>query len=464
MSSLSLDYTNCLASAIGATHGLTNSELETLVAKIPKHHENVAGLRTSGESAWFDLPGQDTTTVRQLIDQHQGHWQDVVLVGIGGATIAPNAILRTLVPLEANLLPTSKRSGPRVLTIHNLDPQEINETLAVVEPKKTLFYVISRSGSSAELTAVLLWLAAWLKKKAGKTAVSKQIVVATDIEHSPLATWAHKEKVATLHLPEKLGDRFGAFGNATLFPLGLSGIAIDKLLAGAQSMEKRCWQGDAWTNPAYMHALIHYLLTRKRRKTIHAMVGFSRRLHGALDWCDHLIAVSLGKMLNRKGKAVHVGPTPSSCLGPSGLHGEMQLYAEGPFDKVTTFVRVRDHGPEICVPAVHGLDEAVDFCGGHPLASLIEHSYDTAAQDITASGRPNMTVILDDISPESIGCFCYMMQLSTVMSAELYGIDPFNQPGIDQGKQVLYGLMGRSGFEDKVTLIQQYRDAPTKTC
>jgi glucose-6-phosphate isomerase len=465
MTCLTLDFTNCLASSIGATHGLTNAEMDTLIAKIPKHHENVAELRSTGESSWFDLPNQDTTALKKQIKEHLGKWENLVIVGIGGACISARSLLDTLAPLHLNLLPPAQRKkAPRIFYIDNADPATVNQTLAVIDPKKTLFQFISRSGTTAETNALLLWLLPWLRKKAGKNAPDKQVVILTDPDRSPAAEVAAKEGVTVLPIAENIGTRFGVFSNSALFPAALCGLDIDALLAGAQEMERRCWHGDAWANPAYMHSLIHYLLTRKRRKTIHATVAFDGRMKGIIEWYDHLLAVSLGKMLNRKGKAVHVGPTPSSCIGPNGLHGFMQLYAEGPFDKVTTFITVKDHGSDLAIPKAHPKVEPFAYLGGHSLSEMVEASYLTAAQDITSSGRPNMTIILDSISPQAIGCLFYMLQLSTVMSAELYGIDPFNQPGIDLGKQGIYATLGRSGFEDKAKVLSEYKARPVKTC
>ncbi|MFW5829023.1 MAG: hypothetical protein ACOCXA_02070 [Planctomycetota bacterium] len=464
MSSLTLDYTNCLASSIGATHGLTDPELDTLVAKIPKHHDNIVQWRDAKECAWFDLPGQDLGAIKQIIDQHDhGRWQDVVLVGIGGAVSTPRCILETLSPVHgATTVGTHAR--PRIVSIENIDPLEVSETLAAIDAKKTLFVIVSRNGHSAEVNALLLYLSAWLKRKSGRHAIAEQMLVCTNPDGSPLGHWAAREKATVVPVQDNLCDSYSVYGNPTLLTLALGGIAIDKFLAGAQAMQERCWQGDARTNPAYMHAAIHYLLTRKRRKTIHATVGFSRRLQGVIAWYDHLLAVSLGKMLNRKGKAVHVGPAPASCIGPGSLHGHLQLYAEGPFDKVTTFLTVQHHGERISIPKSSSKDDAIAFCGGHDLADLVHHCYLCAAGDITGSGRPNMTIQLADVSPESIGGLCYILQLSTVMSAELYGIDPFNQPGIELNQQALYGLMGRKGFEDKAAALHRFSAGDKKTC
>lgn len=465
MSSLKLDYTNCLASSIGATHGLTDQEIDTLVAKFPKHHENIEELRASGESAFFDLPYQDLGQLDGLVKQHKGKWENLVVIGTAGATIGVSCISSALCPEHWNLLTaTARKKGPRLFVLDNADPQSAADLFTVIDPKKTLFYVVSRSGNTAETNGVFMWLAELLKKKCGKTSLPKQVVIAGDPERPGLLDIAKQEKIPTLDLPPNLSGRFSILHACTLFPAALMGIDHKGLLAGAADMDKRCRHDQAMENPAYMHSLIHYLLTRKRRKTLHATMAFSNRLNGFVDWYSHLLAVSLGKMLNKKGKAVHVGPSPAQACGPAGCYGQMQLYQEGPFDKVTTFITVRDHKAEIEIPDSYGDQEAMAYLGGKNASTIIDQAYIGAAHVITAAGRPNMTIDMDDVSPESLGGLCYMMQLSTVMSAELYGIDAFDQPGVDLNKQSIFAQLGRAGFEDKASLLADYRQREKKTC
>ncbi len=465
MSSLTLDYTNCLSEAIGATHGLTKPEVDTLVAKFPKHHENIEELRSTGESSFFDLPYQDISELKALLKKHQGKWDDLVVVAIGGSAYGAKALLTALGHTSFNLLEGKARKGaPRVHFAANPDPLALTELVEVLDLKKTLFQVISKTGTTVETNAMFLWLQELLKKKVGKTALSGQVVITTDREKSPLIEIARQEKIDTLNVPSNLTGRFGVLGNSGLFTAGMVGIDIAALLAGAGDMDKRCRHGEAFRNPAYMHSLVHYLLTRKRRKTIHVTFSFSNRVHGVGEWYSHLCAVSLGKMLNRKGKAVHVGPSPVSALGTFDQHGQMQLFAEGPFDKVVTFITVKDHGAHLVAPAAYPKVETVGYLGNADFAAILDNGYLGAEQHITASGRPNMTIMLDKVDAGSIGGLIYLLQLSTVMSAELYGIDPFDQPGVEYGKHASFAQFGRAGFEDHAKRIKDYRGKPRKTC
>lgn len=465
MSSLSLDYTNCLAEAIGATHGLTKSEVDTLVAKFPKHHENVDELRKNGESSFFDLPYQDTGELKALIKKHHGRWQNLVVIAIGGSCLSPQSLLGALGHSAFNQLEGKARQGaPRVFFAANPDPRHLTELFEVLDLRKTLFQVTSKTGATTETMAMYLWLQDLLKKKLGKSALARQVVIITDRDKSPFAEIAKHEKIATLHVPTNLAGRFGVLGNTGLFVAGLCGIGIDALLAGAAEMDKRCRHGDAFKNPAYMHSLVHYLLTRKRRKTIHVMFSFSNRLHAVGEWYSHLCAVSLGKMLNRRGKAVHVGPTPIAALGSFDQHGQMQLFAEGPFDKVVTFVTVKDHGAKLVAPTAYPKLEGAAFLGGADFATILEHGHIGAEQHITASGRPNMTIQLERVDEGSVGGLYYLLQLSTAMSAELYGIDPFDQPGVEHGKHAAFAQFNRAGFEDLAKRLKEYRTRPRRTC
>jgi glucose-6-phosphate isomerase len=465
MSSLSLDFTNCLSEAIGATHGLIKSEMDTLVAKFPYHHANVDELRANGECAFFDLPYQDQSELKAAIKKHSGQWDNLVIVGVGGSSLAARCLLGALAHGSYNdQEPKARKNAPRVFFADNPDAQYLSDLIEVLDLKRTLFQVVSKNGTSAETVCIWLWLSELIKKKAGKGALSNQVIFTTDREKSPLMEIAKQEKIETLAIPSNLPSRYGVLGNAGLFAAGLCGIDIDALLRGAGDMDKRCRHGDAMNNPAYMHALIHYLLTRKRRKTMHTTFSFSNRLHAVGEWYTHLSSVSLGKMLNRKGKAVHVGPSPVAARGNFDLHGQMQLFCEGPFDKVVTFIMAKQHGPTLVAPASYPKLEALSHLQNADFTTLMEYGYFGAEQHITAAGRPNMAIQLDEIDPANIGRLIFMLQLSSVMSAELYGIDPFDQPGVEHSKHATFAQFGRAGFEDLAKRIKEYRAKPRKTC
>jgi glucose-6-phosphate isomerase len=465
MSRIMLDFTNCLAEAIGATHGLTKAEMDTLVTKIPEHHKNIDELRTTGACAFFDLPYENQQPLKELLKKHHGKWDNVVIIAVGGSSLAARCLIDSLAHSQHNSLDAKvRKNAPRVFYANSPDPTYLQQLLDVLDIKKSLFVLVSKSGATSETLAVWLWLVELIKKKSGKSALSQHAVIISEHDKSPLHDFAKQEKIDTLPIQHNLPGRYGVLGNAGLFAAGLCGIDYELVLAGAADMDKRCRQGDAYSNPAYMHALIHYLLTRKRRKTMHATYAFSHGLYAVSLWYAHLNAVSLGKMLNRKGKAVHVGPSPVTALGPNDQHGHMQLFSEGPYDKVLTYITAENYGPTLAIPAHYPKWEAAQHLAHSDGNSLMHHAYRSSEYHITQTGRPNMTIRLDDITPHSVGGLIYLLQLSTVMSAELYGIDPFDQPGVELGKQAIFAQNGRPGFEDLANRIATYRAKPRRTC
>ncbi|GDY13869.1 glucose-6-phosphate isomerase [Planctomycetota bacterium] len=461
--SITLDYTNCLAEAISPTHGLIQSEVKTLIDKIPAHHANLEEQRSNGESGFWELPYQDTSELTALLKKHQGRWDHLVVCGTGGSVLTPRSLFGALAHRHHNELdPKARKGAPKVHFLSSADPLAVSQLLGGLDLKKTLFQVNSRSGSTAEAVAQTLLILEVLKKKAGKTSPSNQLVIVTELEKSPLFELARLEKCDTLHFPANVSGRFSVLGNNTLFMAGLSGISVPALLKGGAAADQQFRHGEANANPGYMHALLHYLLTRKRRKTIHATFPFSERLGHVATWYNHLVAVSLGKMNNRQGKAVHVGPSPESAVGTFDLHGQQQLHSEGPFDKVVTFITVRDHGSTQAVPASPIRSDGLSYVGGADLATLVEQGHLAAEEHLTSSGRPSMNLILDTVDEAHVIGLYHLLMLSAVMSAELYGIDPFDQPSIEHAKAGIFAQTGRSGFEDRAKKLRDYRARPRR--
>ncbi len=462
--SLTLDYTNCLSEAISPTHGLTKPEVDTLIAKFPKHHENIEEIRRAGESAFFDLPYADIAEVKALIKKHQGRWDNLLIVGIGGSVLTPRSVFTSLCHAQHNLLDAKQRKGPRVVFLANPDPVVVAQQLDPLDAKKTLVQVVSRSGLTVETQYMTSVVIDWLRRKSGKTAPTAQLIITTEREKSPLLEVAKAEKCDVLPIPANLAGRFSVWGNGTLLMAGLCGLDIEALRAGGAEMDQRCRHGDPLRNPAYMHSLLHYLLTRKRRKTMHATFAFSERLRAPAEWYAHLCSVSLGKMLNRKGKAVHVGPSPVTAVGAFDAHGQHQLFAEGPYDKVVTFITVKDHGPRLAAGALSPKHEAMAFLKDVDGAGILDRAFVCAENHVIAPGRPAMTVTLDRIDERSLAGLYYMLMLSTAMSAELYGIDPFDQPSVEHGKHGLFAQFGRTGFQDLARKLADHRAKPRRTC
>ncbi|HRZ10769.1 MAG TPA: hypothetical protein P5319_12870, partial [Gemmatimonadales bacterium] len=177
------------------------------------------------------------------------------------------------------------------------------------------------------------------------------------------------------------------------------------------------------------------------------LMPYSDRLRDLAEWFRQLWAESLGKRVDREGKVVHSGPTPVASVGATDQHSQVQLFMEGPFDKLITFVTVGDAGEDVQIPALEGMPEEVACLGGRTLGGLLNAEYEATAAALARMGRMNCTLALPDLSPEAVGELLMFFQLATGYAGCWYGVNPFDQPGVELGKRLTFGALGRVGYE-----------------
>src|SRR5437667_446416 len=171
------------------------------------------------------------------------------------------------------------------------------------------------------------------------------------------------------------------------------------------------------------------------------------RLAATADWFCQLWAESLGKARDLAGRTVEWGQTPVRALGAADQHSQLQLYVEGPPDKVVLFARVEDHGAAVDLPTTYQDLEGVGYLGGHSLGELLNAEQRATELALAKRGRPSATLVLPAVNAFTLGQLLYLLETATVAVGALAGIDPFGQPGVEEGKRLAYGLMGRPGFE-----------------
>ena len=255
------------------------------------------------------------------------------------------------------------------------------------------------------------------------------------------------EGYSVFGIPENVGGRFSVLSPAGLLPAALIGIDIRKLTRGARSMTHLCWQPDPGANIALRAALCHWLIWTRKAKPIQVAFPYSNHLWGTAFWFRQLWAESLGKARTRAGEELHTGQTPVAALGTTDQHSQVQLYIEGPNDKVFTFWAVKKFSSTGRIPKRRFNLPAFDALAGRTLAELIDAERRSTAAALVENGRPNCTVTLDRVDEEHLGAFLQMMEFQTAFMGELLDINAFDQEGVELGKRFTYGLMGRRGFE-----------------
>jgi glucose-6-phosphate isomerase len=251
--------------------------------------------------------------------------------------------------------------------------------------------------------------------------------------------------VPALDIPANIGGRFSVLTAVGTLPAALIGIDIKSLLSGAGEMAQRCESADLAQNPAGVYALLQWLADTQLKKSIAVFMPYSDPLRDFADWFVQLWAESLGK---KRKDGTSVGSTPLAALGATDQHAQVQLFMEGPADKTVTFVAVRERGTDVTIPAAFGDVKELGYLAGHSLAELIDIEQRATAGALARRGRPNMTIHIDRVDASHVGQMMMLLEIATAYAGQLYGIDAFNQPGVELGKQFAYALLGRPGADD----------------
>jgi glucose-6-phosphate isomerase len=317
-----------------------------------------------------------------------------------------------------------------------------------------LVNVISKSGATAETSAQFLWLRAWLFKSLGPK-WKNNLVITTDPEDGILRQIVREEGLLSLEVPSGVGGRFSVLTPVGLFPLAMTGVDVRGLLAGAAAMRKLTLEENPWRNPARLYALTQYLLYQKGCR-ISVMMPYSDSLYLLADWFRQLWAESLGKRLNSRNEVVETGPTPVKALGATDQHSQIQLYAEGPRDKAVTFVRVEKFRSALAIPKGYPKIKDLAYLSGHDFGDLLNAEQRATAMALAKNGRPNCSFILPRIDPQIIGQMIFLLETATAYAGGLFGVNPMDQPGVEEGKRYAYGLMGKEGFANRAVEVKKF--------
>jgi glucose-6-phosphate isomerase len=453
---IQFDKRNLLADVVGRGNGITSAELQRSKGKAVRVLKSFQKLSEKGLYGFPHLPFQKKT-IRAVNDYAaglRGTYDTVCIVGIGGSALGAWALdcaIRGPHPVQGPH--TAER--PRLVILDNVDPSFTSAALASMAPEKTRVVVIAKSGGTAETVATFLIVRDWLEKALGPQTAAARITAVTTEGKGDLFALSQSEGYRTFGIPENVGGRFSVLSAVGLVPAALIGIDIGRLTRGAAQMTHLCWQEDLDRNIALESAMYHWLIWTRRAKPIHVAFPYSNRLWGTAFWFRQLWAESLGKARDRKGRVVHTGQTPVAALGATDQHSQVQLYIEGPNDKVFTFWTVRRTPPGRIPKRRFGLP-AFDALAGRSLAELLDAEQRATAAAMVANGRPNCAILLERVDEEHVGAFLQLMEFQTAYMGEFLDIDAFDQEGVELGKRFTYALMGRKGYEEYQQTFRDY--------
>lgn len=402
-----LTYSNLFQVAVN--HGLTEEELlknsDSIESLLKKIH-----ARKQGFCEILD-DHQTTAKIEEFAHTQSKNFDHFVVLGIGGSALGTICLRDTFGHLF---------SPGKLFVLDNIDPIIIKEIEDVINPAKTLFIVITKSGTTPETLAQYFYF----RKKAPK----ENFVFITDPQKGLLREIAIRDNIPAFDIPENVGGRFSVLTAAGLLPAALLQIDIKELLYGARTLREKFLNPNFTENLPFQLALIQFLLYKKR-KTINVLMPYAQKLIRLADWYRQLLAESIGK-------TEYIGLTPTSALGATDQHSQLQLYNDGPNDKLIIFLEVESLKPEIEIP-----QPEVDFLKGITFNKLLKTEKRGTEESLTKQDRPNITIQIDKISPETLGELFMLFEGSIAFLGELFAIDAFNQPGVELSKKITQNLL-----------------------
>ena len=421
---ITLDLTNVFT--VGETHGLRETDFRATAKNLTAH---LTALHERKQGFYRCIDDEDiVANIESFAASRKGLYDDIVVLGIGGSSLGA-------ITLRDSFGDFLQQKQPRLHVLENIDPDFLRDIEALLNLKKTLFIAISKSGTTPEVLAEYFYFRK--KIEDAQLPPSEHFVMVTDPQKGLFRSIADRDGIPTFTIPGDIGGRFSVLTPVGLLPAALIGIDIRKLLIGARSMRDRLLSEDFEENLPYQMATAQFLLAQKGI-TNHVIFPYSTRLRTFSDWCVQLIAESTGK---KNIQGIPVGITPIAALGVTDQHSQTQLFVEGPFDKLVTFIAVAQSKTDMPIPLLED-NKQTKYLRGVSFGTLLRAELQGTRQSYTEHERPNILITLPNISESALGELILLWEGMTAFLGEMLQINAFDQPGVERSKVITREILG----------------------
>ncbi|MBU0458900.1 hypothetical protein KJ652_04585 [Patescibacteria group bacterium] len=415
---LTLDITNALAKTITPSFGIPDQELSALRTSMKRYTEDWLNERKKGEHAWSMDPYDKKMidSVKEAASKAKAsRIRSVVWIGIGGSGLGPKVIREVL-------------EGPDTIEFHlldTIDPSIFEMTMKLIDWKRTLVVVASKSGGTLE--PMSLFFACWEKlKTAMKERANERVVALTDPKSGNLNKFCKENAIDMLAIPPGVGGRFSILSPIGLFPIALLDGDVDEFVRGAKEMDTICQNTNFDENIAAQLACVQFLLDTKRSYPIRVIMPYSQRLESIARWNQQLIAESLGKTET-------ANPIPLAAVGTQDQHSLLQQWMAGPRKTWHIFIR-EENKPQVNLP--EKIEEPFEYLAGKSFGDLVDACHLGTAQALASVNRPNVTLSISELNERTLGELFFFFMTEVIFLGKLYRIDPYGQPGVEIGKNM----------------------------
>lgn len=435
---VSFDYTK-------AASFFKDHELDHLKKAVEVAHEQIHKGTGAGNDflGWVHLPTNydrdEFSRIKAVAEKIKSDSDVLLVIGIGGSYLGARATIEALNHSFYNLLSNKERKTPQVFFVgHNISSTYVNDLFSIIKNKDISINVISKSGTTTEPAIAFRIFREYIEEKYGKEEARKRIYATTDKEKGALKTVANEEGYESFIIPDDVGGRYSVLTAVGLLPIAVSGVDIDQLMQGAEQASKDFDNPNLAENPSYQYAAVRNILYSKG-KTVEVLANCEPSLQYFSEWWKQLFGESEGK----DGKGI----LPASVNLSTDLHSMGQYLQDGRRDIFETIINVGSVREEVVIK-----EEAKDLDGLNYLAGKTMEFINTKSLEGTMlahadGGSPTLKITIPELSSYHFGYMIYFFEKACAMSGYLLGVNPFDQPGVEEYKRNMFALLGKPGYE-----------------
>lgn len=412
--------------------------------KVEKIHEDLH-KRASDEKdfvGWLNLPTEydkeEFKRIKESAKKIQEESEILVVIGIGGSYLGARAVIESLTSTFYNMLPEEKRKYPQILFAgNNLSPNYLNELIEVLGTKDFSVNVISKSGTTTEPAIAFRIFREMLENRYGIDEARSRIYVTTDKSRGALKTLSEKEGYETFVIPDNVGGRYSVLTAVGLLPIAVAGINIDKLMEGARTAQLKYEDSDLKYNTCYQYAITRNILYKLYKNT-EILVNYEPKLHSFTEWWKQLFGESEGKN--------QLGIFPAGVDFTTDLHSMGQYIQDGRRNLFETVLSIEKPKSNLEIKEEEDNLDGLNYLAGKTLDYVNKKAMEGTIAAHVSGDVPNIVIELPKLSEETIGHLIYFFEKACAMSGMILGVDPFNQPGVEEYKKNMFKLLEKPGY------------------
>lgn len=427
--------------------GIEDKSILEYQGKVQEIHDMMNEIADSQEEflGWLNLPESyerdEVARIKSVAERIRENCDVFVVIGIGGSYLGARAVIESLTSSFNNMLSKDKRKAPVVLYAgNNISPNYLNELIEAIEGKDFSINVISKSGTTTEPAIAFRFFREILENKYGIEEARKRIFVTTDKEKGALKKVADEEGYETFVIPDNVGGRYSVLTPVGLLPIAVAGVDIDALLKGANIAREKYLDNNVKYNECYKYAVARNILY-KQGKNIEILVNYEPKMHYITEWWKQLFGESEGKE--------NKGIFPAGVDFTTDLHSMGQYIQEGERKLFETVVTVNESQTDINIKSEEDNADGLNYLAGKSLDFVNKKAMEGTILAHVSGECPNIVIEIDKLNGETIGHLIYFFEKACAMSGYILGINPFNQPGVEEYKNNMFKLLGKPGYEEK---------------